>query len=150
MLRLRRGGAVVSATLLLVLAEVLLIQNAAAQAPPGQYFNRAGTPIGLGVFRLTNEHLDGQRIRAFVLTGSNSDRCLLTLNETTYRVPGITLLCRPNEDPNTLGLTIIIFLPGDPGPNLEMFVNAYQEFAKFGEFPVVVPCVTISGCGYEN
>lgn len=61
-----------------------------ADGPDGE---RTATPIGTARVELNREHLtaDGYELTAFVPIGSNDDRCLATLAESSFAVSGTTL-----------------------------------------------------------
>ena len=95
----------------------------------------------------------GRVLVAFVETGSSSDGCLATLSEMWWdagvgrgdpsgpfcgvRTPTIDGVVR-----HGVGLTI--FFPGDPGDDVNLVFNVYQEGAKYYKAPV--PCASPS-CG---
>ena len=120
-----------------------------------------GEPPPLSAIGIAHLELDldvdyrqgGRVLVAFVETGSSSDGCLATLSEMWWdvgvgrgdpsgpfcgvRTPTIDGVVR-----HGVGLTI--FFPGDPGDDVNLVFNVYQEGAKYYKAPV--PCAQPS-CG---
>jgi hypothetical protein len=123
--------------LLLVMLGAAIVVTATALSPvvgnavSGSYYNRASTPIGVGSVHLTAGYADeaGTALRAFVPTGSTSDRCLMTINEISDPSAGVTLQCSPRTFDERDGIELLIWLPTQVTTGFQMDVNIYQEFA---------------------
>lgn len=110
----------------------------------------------IGVYRV---ELDGtfrepsapSVLAAFVETGSQNSRCLATLAEAaapgTDQMP-FAVFCAPRNptyDGNALeGVWLHIFYFDDPGENVYLAINVYQEGARF--FEPARPCFAEDGC----
>jgi hypothetical protein len=121
----------------------------AAQAPP----DHPAIPIGVSQVFLTNAQLNPdenfQVIRAFVPTGSESQKCLATLNETNFAPFGTILFCgerAPSSFGTGPGVLISVFFPEPPASdfNLNISVNVYQEGAVRYGTPIL--CRNQDGC----
>lgn len=90
-------------------------------------------------------------LAAFVETGSQNDRCLATLSELaapgTDQMP-FSVFCAPRNptfDGNALeGVWLHIFFFDDPGEDVYLAVNVYQEGARF--YSLARPCFDEDGC----
>jgi hypothetical protein len=75
-------------------------------------------------------------VAVFMETGSESDRCLATLNELQGASAVRMLFCAPRMASfdggatHVAGIWIHVFFAADPGNGLDMWVNVYQEGAK--------------------
>ena len=107
--------------------------------------------IGIETIHLDASHrstTNPSEIVAFVETGSQNGRCLATLNELAGPLPR-ALFCAP-RNPTIDGVQPIegiwlhIFFDEDPGEDLFLSVNLYQEGARFYAPPV--RCEAAEGC----
>jgi hypothetical protein len=119
----------------------------AAQAPP----THPGIPIGATQIFLTNALLDPdqnfQVIRAFVPTGSTSQHCLATLNDTNFAPFGTILFCAPREPSgfgSVPGVLVSVFFPEPPTIDITLTVTVYQEGSEKYGTPVL--CRNQDGC----
>jgi hypothetical protein len=89
-------------------------------------------------------------VAVFVETGSTSEHCLATLQESQLQAPVQELYCAHRTATfdggatHVEGLWIHVFFAGDPGDAMDMWINAYQEgAASYGESTY---CFTEQGC----
>jgi hypothetical protein len=121
--------------------------------PPTQY-NFEVRDSALAVYTtslfLTNAHVpaeNNQAIRAFVATGSTSQNCLVSLNETNDVASGTVLFCGEREPASfggVPGVLVSVFFPEPVPPDLVVSVTLYQQGASTYGAPVV--CSTADGC----
>ena len=102
--------------------------------------------IGAGQVTLTQDQFrstDGT-LAAFVPTGSLNHKCLATLAESSFPVPGVTMFCAARA-PSGLGqgVWIHIFFPFPPPPQFLYVVTVYQEGARSYGTPVLC---NVAGC----
>jgi hypothetical protein len=113
-----------------------------------------GAPaIGAESVRLTALGLVPDRhdeVAMFVETGSTSEPCLATLQESQLQAPVQELYCAHRTASFDGGATVVegiwlhLFFAADPGPDLDLWVSVYQEGARdYGE---PRPCWTAEGC----
>jgi hypothetical protein len=98
---------------------------------------------------LTNAQVlpeDSALVRAFIPTGSSTQKCLVTLNETTFVSLGAQVFCGVRTSP-TYGTGVLITIsyfnspvPPDYGTSLTL----WQQGAKYYGAPVM--CETASAC----
>jgi hypothetical protein len=100
---------------------------------------------------LTNAQVDpaenNQVIRAFIPTGSKSQNCLATMNDTDNFAYGTVLYCgerQPASLGNTPGILVSIFFPTPVIADLTMTVTVFQQGAKFYGAPTL--CTSADGC----
>jgi hypothetical protein len=97
-----------------------------AQGPPGI--------VSLGDVELTSAEVDPNAdsvIRAFVPTGSLSERCLVTPNESaSSAVSGTTIYCGARTYQGADGVVISVFLPGSAPPDVSIDLTVYQDSAQ--------------------
>jgi hypothetical protein len=89
------------------------------------------TPIGAGHVEL-NENFafaGGFEVGAFVPTGSNSDKCLVTLSESNFATSGQTVYCGVRQVGGQFGIFVHVFLPVPAPEHFVMSLTVYQEFA---------------------
>lgn len=85
----------------------------------------------------------------FVETGSLSPNCLVSLNEIAGNASDVgTIFCSSRYpdfgDGNVAGVWLHVFFFEDPGPELYLALNVYQEGARFYSGPTY--CSGESGC----
>jgi hypothetical protein len=84
----------------------------------------------------------------FVETGSPSTKCLATLSELSAQSDVEMLFCAPRNptfDGGAIeGVWLHVFFFADPGDEMFLAVNVYQEGAKFWGAPLF--CSTENGC----
>ena len=78
-------------------------------------------------------------VRAFVPTGSSSDRCLATLSDTNFAIPGMSVFCAPREFKGQKGLLFSVFFPEPIPDGLILSATIYQEGAVGYGAPVFDP-----------
>ena len=89
-------------------------------------------------------------VAVFVETGSDSDRCLATLNELQADSSVRMLFCAPRTatfdggSTHVAGIWLHVFFAADPGEKLDLWVNVYQEGAK--SFGTPRYCWSEQGC----
>ncbi len=130
---------VLSGCAVAIVAMIMAARGAPAQGPPvtvPSHVLRADT------VEITADELTSDRtvVRAFVPTGSSSPRCLATLSETNWPMPGISVFCAPRGFNGQAGIVVSAFLsqqiPEDL-PNYVLLVTVYQEGAKEYGTPVL-------------
>jgi len=106
---------------------------------------------GIAYVSLTNAQVNpdenNQVIRAFIPTGSQSPKCLVTMNDTNNFAYGTVLFCgerAPSGFGGIPGIWISIFFPEPVVPNLVMEVTVKQEGARYYGSPVL--CTGANGC----
>ncbi|TAL13025.1 MAG: hypothetical protein EPO00_01145 [Chloroflexota bacterium] len=86
----------------------------------------------------------------FVETGSTSQHCLATLQESQLQAPVQELYCAHRTatfdggSTHVEGIWIHLFFSADPGDAMDLWVTAYQEGAKSYGTPTY--CFTSEGC----
>ena len=100
---------------------------------------------------LSNQHLDpnenSQVIRAFFPTGSQSQNCLVSLNDTNAESQGIVTFCAQRVDQSlggVSGVLVSVFFPQPPAPGLILTVTVHQDSARRYGKPVL--CTAADGC----
>jgi hypothetical protein len=86
-------------------------------------------------------------VRAFILTRSKKDGCLVTPNESNNAVAGLTVFCgvrQPSIYGGLPGIMITAFFPGPVSSPLILSVNLHQDGAKMYGAPVA--CSSAEGC----
>jgi hypothetical protein len=89
-------------------------------------------------------------VALFVETGSSSEHCLATLQESQTHAPVRELFCAHRTATFDGGSTYVegiwlhVFFAADPGDKLDLWVNVYQEGAKSYGAPRY--CWTEHGC----
>jgi hypothetical protein len=89
-------------------------------------------------------------VALFVETGSDSEHCLATLQESQTKSPVQELFCAHRTatfdggSTHVEGLWLHVFFAADPGERLDLWVNVYQEGAKSYGTPRY--CWTEHGC----
>ena len=89
----------------------------------------------------------GSVVRAFILTRSKKDGCLVTPNESNNAVAGLSVFCgvrQPSIYGGLPGILITAFFPGPVPSPLIFSVNLHQDGAKLYAAPVV--CSSAEGC----
>jgi len=109
--------------------------------------------IGIQSVRVTPEfRVPGSPAEAalFVETGSESEHCLATLQESQTQLPVQELFCAHRTatfdggSTHVEGIWLHVFFPADPGERLDLWISVYQEGAtSYGE-PVY--CWIEHGC----
>ena len=109
--------------------------------------------IGIQSVRVTPEfRVPGSPAEAalFVETGSESEHCLATLQESQTQLPVQELFCAHRTatfdggSTHVDGIWLHVFFPVDPGEKLDLWISVYQEGAtSYGE-PVY--CWIEHGC----
>ena len=119
---------------------------------PGCVSGTAST-IGIESVHATPEFLvpeSPSEVALFVETGSTSEHCLATLQESQTQLPVQELFCAHRtatfDGGSTYveGLWLHVFYATDPGKLLDLWVNVYQEGAKSYGAPRY--CWTEHGC----
>lgn|SRR5262245_39736559 len=112
----------------LVLAPVVLALLAFTQSASAQ---GGAPPIGSARIAFSNEHLDPNsfQLRAFVATDSTNPNCLVTMNESNFAVPGMSIFCSPRTFNEENGVLISVFFPWPPPWNFFLEVTLYHEQA---------------------
>ena len=99
----------------------------------------AASAIGIQSVHATPEFLvpeSPSEVALFVETGSSSEHCLATLQESQTQLPVRELFCAHRtatfDGGSTYveGLWLHVFYDTDPGELLDLWVNVYQEGAK--------------------
>ena len=100
---------------------------------------------------LSNQHLDPnenlQVIRAFFPTGSQSQNCLVSLNDTNAESLGMVTFCAQRNDQSlggVSGVLVSVFFPQPPAPGLVLTVTVHQDGARRYGTPVL--CTVADGC----
>ena len=100
---------------------------------------------------LSNQHLDPnenfQVIRAFFPTGSQSQNCLVSLNDTNNVALGTLTFCAQRIDQSlggVSGVLVSVFYPQPPAPGLILTVTMHQDGARRYGAPVL--CTSTDGC----
>lgn len=115
--------------------------------------SRTPSAIGIQSVRATPEFRvpeSPSEVALFVETGSQSEHCLATLQESQTQLPVRELFCAHRtatfDGGSTYveGLWLHAFLAADPGEMLDLWVNVYQEGAKSYGTPRY--CWTEHGC----
>lgn len=128
----------------LVTVAVLAAAGCASSSPP---------TIGIQSVRATPEFRVLERpseVALFVETGSDSEHCLATLQESQTMAPVRELFCAhraPTFDGGTThveGVWLHAFFDTDPGEKLDLWINVYQEGAESYGAPRY--CWTEHGC----
>jgi len=113
----------------------------------------AATVIGIQSVHATPEFRvpeSPSEVALFVETGSESEHCLATLQESQTMVPVRELFCAHRTatfdggSTSVEGVWLHAFLAADPGEMLDLWVNVYQEGAKSYGTPRY--CWTEHGC----
>jgi hypothetical protein len=115
----------------------------------------SSTPSAIGIesVRATPEFRVPEHpseVSLFMETGSTSEHCLATLQESQTMMPVQELFCAHRTATfdggatHVEGLWIHVFYPTDPGDLLDIWVNVYQEGAKSYGTPTY--CWTENGC----
>lgn len=121
-----------------------------AAAGCGSSFHDA---IGIQSVRATPEFRvpdSPSEVALFVETGSTSEHCLATLQESQATVPVREMFCAHRTATfdggatHVEGIWLHLFLAADPGEKLDIWVNVYQEGAKSWGPPRY--CWTEHGC----
>jgi hypothetical protein len=129
---------------LLVVVAVLLATGCASSTPPY---------IGIQSVHATPEFRvpeSPSEVALFVETGSDSEHCLATLQESQTQLPVRELFCAHRtatfDDGSTHveGVWLHAFYDADPGQKLDLWINVYQEGAKSYGTPRY--CWTEHGC----
>jgi hypothetical protein len=84
-------------------------------------------------------------VRTFVPTGSLSNKCLATLAESNFAVPGISVFCGPREFQGQKGILFSAFFPQPIPAGLILSATVHQEDAH-GYGPAVFFCTTDPNC----
>lgn len=89
-------------------------------------------PIGAGHVELneTFAFAGGFELGAFVPTGSDSNKCLVTLSESDFAISGTTVYCGVRQVDGQRGIFIHVLLPVPAPEHLVMSLTVYQEFAR--------------------
>jgi len=128
----------------LVVVAVLLTAGCASSTPPA---------IGIQSVHATPEFRvpeSPSEVALFVDTGSDSEHCLATLQESQTFLPVRELFCAHRTatfdggSTHVEGIWLHMFLAADPGEKLDLWVNVYQEGAKSYGTPRY--CWTEHGC----
>jgi len=113
----------------------------------------AATVIGIQSVHATPEFRvpeSPSEVALFVETGSESEHCLATLQESQTMVPVRELFCAHRTatfdggSTSVEGVWLHAFLAADPGEMLDLWVNVYQEGVKSYGAPRY--CWTEHGC----
>jgi hypothetical protein len=125
------------ASLVMVLAVIGVV--AMTRHAPAQSDLRRAIPIGATRVTFTNEHVDQNSldVRAFVPTGSSSLPCLVTMAESNFAIPGISVFCSPRIHEDQSGVLVSVFFPTPPPSDLLLVVTLYQEQAQEYGSPVL-------------
>jgi len=109
------------------------------QQAPAQSDLRRAVPIGATSVTFTNEHVDQNNldVRAFVATGSLSPQCLVTMAESNFAIPGLSVFCAPRNHDGQSGVLVSVFFPTPPPADLLLVVTLYQEHAQQYGSPVL-------------
>jgi hypothetical protein len=89
-------------------------------------------------------------VALFLETGSDSEHCLATLQESQTMSPVQELFCAHRTasfdggSTHVEGIWLHVFYPADPGEKLDLWINVYQEGAKSYGTPRY--CWTEHGC----
>jgi hypothetical protein len=121
---------------LLLAAAVVLAVLAFTQSAPAQ---GGAPPIGSTRIGFSSEHLDPNsfHLRAFVATDSASPNCLVTMNESNFAVPGMSVFCSPRTFNEQNGVVVSVFFPWPPPVDFFLDVTLYQEQAAGYASPVL-------------
>src|SRR5687768_15141003 len=122
------------ATVLVAVTLLTFIQSAPAQSDTG-----GAPPIGSARIAFSSEHLDPNsfHIRAFVATDSLNPNCLVTMNESNFAVPGMSIFCSPRTFNEQNGVVVSVFFPWPPPVDFFLQVTLYQEEAAGYAPPVL-------------
>jgi hypothetical protein len=117
-------GVVVSVVLF-----VLWTVSGLSQSPPSP--SGEAPHIGASTIQFGDDQITPNRfaIRAFVPTSSLSTKCLATLSESNFAVPGISVFCAPREFEGQQGVLFSAFFPQPVPPGLVLSATIYQEHA---------------------
>jgi hypothetical protein len=143
---LKRNAHWGSATALTIAAlTILMIAAGRAQGPvnPGLAGHHS-LDIGAANVVFTSAQLTENRfaVVAFVPTGSSNDPCLVTLAESNFAIPGISVFCGPPTFEGRKGIGITVSFPQPIPDDLTDFVlsvTVYQEGARGYGTPVFYP-----------
>jgi hypothetical protein len=109
-------------------AAIVFALLAYTQSAPAQ---GGAPPIGSARVVFSSEHLDPNtfQLRAFVATDSTSPNCLVTMNESNFAVPGMSVFCSPRTFNNQNGVLVSVFLFWPPPDDFVLEVTLYHEQA---------------------
>ena len=115
----------------------LLLALVAGLAGPPPVTSQGVSPLPPQARRAVRiEFGDGQvtpdrgTVRAFVPTGSLSTSCLVTLSETNFAVPGLSVFCAPRVHQGRKGLLFSVFPPQPFPTGLILSATVWQENAR--------------------
>lgn len=126
-------AAVVSIIAMLLLSATI---TPSQLAKPTGSLVRETPPIGAQtiLFGDTEVTDDFRDVRAFIPTGSLSEHCLVTLSESNFAIPGITVFCGAREFQGQKGILVSAFFPEPIPAGLILSATVYQEHAHgYGE-----------------
>jgi choice-of-anchor C domain-containing protein len=126
-----------------------------SHGPAGTVGGTVGTAPSIGVqsVHVTSDFRHPENpgeVEVFVPTGSLSEHCLVTLHEIRADAAVQNVFCAqrmPTFDggkTRVKGLWLHVFFDSDPGDNLSLWVNVYQEGAEFWGTPRY--CSSANGC----
>jgi hypothetical protein len=123
-----------------------------AQGPPGAAGPQGpagatgapGTPavVNVGLIQLTAAEVNPIArglISAFIPTDSSSPKCLLTMNDASPAIAGITTYCGTRSYNGVFGIIVRILSPADFPADTTVLVTVYQEAAQQYGPPVFYP-----------
>jgi hypothetical protein len=107
-------------------------------APAQSESNRISIPIGAARVELSHAQVTNDfDIRAFIATDSLNPNCLVTMAESNFAVPGVSIFCAPRILDGQRGVLVSAFYPSPPPPDLGLTITLYQESAHGYAAPVL-------------
>jgi hypothetical protein len=118
--------------------------GAAGPQGPAGATGAPGTPavVNVGLIQLTAAEVNPIArglISAFIPTDSSSPKCLLTMNDASPAIAGITTYCGTRSYNGVFGIIVRILSPADFPADTTVLVTVYQEAAQQYGPPVFYP-----------